>query len=94
MIPLLCVAARYGSTVAKSGRDDDAVANLLPRVIGSAQCVYGNLTLRSRQCPIRQVRENPEEDLPPVIDSISGATPSHMPLVRFAPMASRVSTKR
>ena len=31
---------------------------------------------------------------PPVIDSTSGATPSHMPLTRFAPIASRVSTSR
>ena len=31
---------------------------------------------------------------PPVIVSTSGATPSHMPLTRFAPIASRVSTSR
>ena len=95
MMPLLCVAARYGSTRGEVGGDDDAVARLLARVALARELRDGDPATRraraTRSARFERMRRNTS---PPVIASTSGATPSHMPLTRFAPIASRVSTSR
>ena len=94
MMPLLWVAARYGSTRARS------LARMIPSRTASpskpfaARFSTGIRTLaRTRARSVRLDRMR-RKTLPPVSDSTRGAMPSHIPLTRFAPIASRVSTSR
>ena len=89
MMPLLCVAARYGSTVARSfarmmpSRTCAPLKPLPSRLLtGTTICARAS----ARSVRFDRMRRN---TLPPVIDSTSDATPSHIVLTRLAPIASQ-----
>ena len=60
-MPLLCVAARYGSTRRELGGDDDAVARLLARVAAARELLDGNLAARAHDRAIGEVRQDAQE---------------------------------
>ena len=94
MMPLLWVAARYGSTSARSlarMMPSRTSASEYPRTSRFCAGMRTDARTSARSVRLDRMRRN---TLPPVTASTRPATPSHMPFTRFAPMASWVSTNR
>ena len=92
MMPLLCVAARYGSACGEGPRGDDAVAHALAGEFPEGQ-VHAPGSVQRARARRRSARLDRMRrcTLPPVSSSMVGASASHAVLTAFAPIASRVS---
>ena len=90
MTPLLCVAARYGSTSAKAAASRIHLATCLPSSPKSDKAIDPIPYALRWSVKLLRIRKPTR---PPVIRSSSGLIDSTTVLIAFAPIASRVSNK-